>query len=97
MSFMWCFRSDGKGILDPKDPAITKGLGSGSRIRFGPFDVNWSSNSNGWGWIYYKHFPGDSIAPTSPRICITDLRVLDNVDAADAKWTYKGSPSDPGS
>lgn len=95
--FIWYFRSDGKGILDSQEPAVTQGKGSGSKIRFGPFDVAWSSESNGRGYIYYKHFPGDVVDASSLRICVTGLEGVDKINASDPKWIYKGSPTDPGS
>jgi hypothetical protein len=97
MEFTWYLRTDGKSVFDAQDPAVSKGMGSGSKIRFGPFNVSWSGAGNGQGWIYYRHFAGDAIASNSVRICVTDLGTVNTINASDPKWIYKGSPADTGS
>src|ERR1017187_572052 len=97
MEFTWYLRTDGKSVFDAQDPAVTTGTGSGSKIRFGPFSVSWSSAEDGRGWIYYQHFPGDTITSNSVRICVTDLGTITAINASDPKWIFKGSTSDTGS
>src|ERR1039457_4140359 len=40
MEFTWYLRTDGKSVFNEQDPAVTKGTGSGSKIRFGPFNLS---------------------------------------------------------
>ena len=97
MEFTWYLRTDGKSVFDAQDPSVTKGSGSGSKIRFGPFNVSWSGAGDGQGWICYRHFAGEAIASNSVRICVTDLGTINTINASDPKWIYKGSPADTGS
>lgn len=46
--YKWYLRTDGKTTIDPKDPAVSTGAVHGaSSIKFGPFNVDWSTLSSG--------------------------------------------------
>jgi len=97
MKYSWFYRTDGKGILDSNDPNVFTGHGEGSRIQFGSFEISWSGNQDGRGFIYYKHMAGDKIEPSDLHICVTDKKAIDGIDASAKEWIYKGSPTDEGS
>jgi hypothetical protein len=108
VEYDWYYRSDGLGQFSPSDPQVQSGHGfagpyvSGSGqslvITFGPFTVPWSGNGPGWGFIYfdYNPVPADRSAPDVLRICSTDIKSLNLIDARDVRWTYKSHREDPG-
>jgi hypothetical protein len=103
VSYIWVFRMDGQGKLDPSDPAVQTGdaqLGqptaSGPRngIAFGPFDVPWSGARPGFGFVYYPRYPGAQRSPDDWELAVTDLTSFAGLDAADPQFGYKTSPVD---
>jgi len=93
MEYDWWYRDDGKAVFDMDHPSVSAGHEGGSRVRFGPFDVDWSAHTSGSGWLYYSNFPGARAGPEDPYMCVTGLHSLEGVDAADAKWIYGASPA----
>ena len=65
-------------------------------INFAEFNIGWSGNETGWGFIYYPYNVKDRTAPDIIRICATDQKTLEYIDGRDAKWVYKGYPGDTG-
>ncbi len=105
--YNYYYRSDGKGAFSASEASRYKhGTGVVSKpesppvrwllIRFGPFAVRWSPHMTGSGWISYDHIRGERVAPGDLRISVTSETDINRVDAADSRWIYKGSPSDPG-
>ena len=62
------------------------------KIKFLGFELSWSVKSKGTGHLYYKYFPGEVPVKNDLYFCITKLKSLKGVDAADAKWNYKATP-----
>lgn len=57
VSYRWYFRSDGSGVLDPKDVAVRSGEERDQRrLEFGPFKISWSGSAEGAGYVYYDNF-----------------------------------------
>ena len=108
VEYDWYYRTDGLGRFSPNDPQVKSGhafagpyvSGSGQSvlITFGPFTVPWSGNGLGWGFIYFDYNPDppDRSGPDVLRICSTDIKSLNLIDARDARWTYKSHREDPG-
>ena len=108
VEYEWYYRTDGLGRFSANDPQVQSGRGfagpyiSGSgqslHITFGPFSIPWSGNGAGWGFVYfdYNPVPADRSAPDVLRICSTDIKSLNLIDARDAHWLYKSHRGDPG-
>jgi hypothetical protein len=105
VKFAWYYREDGKGTFKPTQSAQYKtgtgvGVPDGSvpwlMVRFGPFSVGWSGHQDGEGSLYYSRIEGQAVLPDDVRICVTAETDIRKIDAADPKWVYKGSPTDPG-
>ena len=92
--YEWWVQSDGSGNLDKSSKAVStgRGISTGYNIKFLDFDIDWSGNSKGRGWLYYKYKPGEKVSKNDLHFCITKLKSLKGVDAADPKWNYKASP-----
>jgi hypothetical protein len=67
-------------------------------VKFGPFEIPWSGNDLGWGYIYFDYNPDppDRSGHDVLRICSTDVKTLELIDARDAQWNYKSHRDDPG-
>lgn len=92
----WC-QADGSGNLDKPSKTLSTDSGIISRkfrdnIEFADFKLSWSASSQGRGCLYYNHFPGETPAIDDVYFCITTLKSLKGVDAADSKWEYKAVP-----
>jgi hypothetical protein len=100
IEFEWYYRTDASGELDEGSPAVHSGRGivSGSSpdAVFGPFTLQWSYSTAGWGWLYYDRGSRETVQPDDLRICLTERRSLWGLDAASAHWTYKASRTDSG-
>ena len=99
ISYTWYLRTDGNGTFKPQE---TKSYSSGKieqadEIKFGPFLLAWSGNTDGAGFLYYEHFPGSPATDQTLLICNTHQHDLTRIDAYDPKWSFKNNPSDPGS
>jgi hypothetical protein len=68
----WWYRMDGGSLFDTNNSAVMSGHGSTPRIRFGSFNISWSSHDNESGWLMYKHAAGDVVAPQDLHLCITE-------------------------
>jgi hypothetical protein len=95
VEYNWYYRTDGKGTLDPSDPAVQHGNAVGTRpttginVKFGPFTLQWSGCDKGWGWIYY-HPSGASDPNVKPtrHFCLAGDANLDDIDAASPRHIY---------
>jgi hypothetical protein len=108
VEYEWYYRTDGLGRFSANDPQLQSGRGfagpyvpgSGQSltITFGPFSIPWSGNGPGWGFVYfdYNPVPRDRSAPDVLRICSTDVKSLNLIDARDARWLYKSHRDDHG-
>jgi hypothetical protein len=67
------------------------------RIGMGGVRVGWSLNMDGKIWLDYPRQAGETVVDEDPRICRTDARSFADVDPADARLRFRGSPSDEGS
>lgn len=91
-TFRWFLR-DGPGPLDPADPAVRTGTGetvreTGLRVRFGPFDLEWSCGREGLGWVYASPTARLRLTPTPPaRVDPTTQTYLDD---AGREWPAVG-------
>jgi len=96
-SYDWAFRDDGGASLDPSDPAVRSGTATAAkRIDMGGVRVGWSLNLDGKIWLQYPRQAGETVVDEDPRICRTDARSFADVDPADARLRFCGSPSDEG-
>lgn len=105
ISYRWYYRTDGKGTFKRSDAARYK---SGTGVvkyegefpwytgRFGPFELGWSGRGNKSGWIYYPRLDERKASSDKVRICITEEKNLEKINATDRKWVYKGSVDDLG-
>jgi hypothetical protein len=98
VSYDWCYRTDGNSTFRAQDARHYRSghVSNATEISFGRFSVSWSGHDNGSGYLYYQHFPGQPVAGDDLRICVTHRRNLEQIDARDPRWLFKGSPSDPG-
>ena len=108
VEYDWYYRTDGLGRFSPNDPAVQSGrgfagpyvpgIGQSLIITFGPFKIPWSGNGPGWGFIYFDYNPDppDRSGPDVLRICSTDIKSLNLIDARNARWMYKSHRDDPG-
>jgi hypothetical protein len=108
VEYEWYYRTDGLGRFSANDPQVQSGRGfagpyvpgSGQSltITFGPFSIPWSGNDPGWGFVYfdYNPVPPDRSAPDVLRICSTDNKSLNLIDARDPRWLYKSHRQDAG-
>lgn len=94
----WAFRDDAGTSLDPSDPAVQSGTATAAkRIDMGGVRVGWSLNMDGKIWLSYPEQAGETILDEDPRICRTDASSFADVDPADPRLRFRGSPSDDGS
>ena len=103
----WYYRTDGIGQFNSKDPNVKSGhsftgmyqpSGESLKIKFGPFEIPWSGNETGWGFVYFDYNPDppDRSGPDVLRICATNMKTLAYVDACDPRWVYKSHRQDVG-
>lgn len=92
--YEWWHQSDGSGNLNKSLKTVSFGRGVTPRISFMDIDISWSGRTVGEGWIYYKHSPADNVNRDELHICITELKSVDGINAADPKWHYKSTPVD---
>lgn len=106
LEYDWYYRTDGIGKFSADDPDVhhehsfagpyRRGQGLVS-VNFGPFKIEWSSDDQGWGWLYYDGYRGrETIAADDLRICSTDCKSIELIDARSAEWIYKAYVRDPG-
>ncbi len=92
IEYDWYYRTDGNGTFGSEDSDFFyAGKGVPDRIRFGPFVIGYSQASAGKGFIYYSRFPGGRVRPDDLHICVTEERDIEQIDATDSRWLYKGS------
>jgi hypothetical protein len=106
LEYDWYYRSDGLGPFSTDDPNVQSGhsfagpyvSGQGPvKVKFGPFDLEWSGNEPGWGYVYYcGDFSGNARAPDLTRICTTTYKTVRYLNARSAEWLYKANADDPG-
>jgi len=95
--YEWWYQSDGSGKFDKLSKTVSTDSGIMSRrfrdnIVFADFKLSWSARSKGKGCLYYAHFPGEKPAKNDVYFCITKLKSIKGIDAADPKWKYKTTP-----
>ena len=95
--YKWWYQADGSGKFDESSKTVSSGSGImtrkfGDNISFKDFRISWYARSNGKGCLNYEHFPGEKPAKNDVYFCITKLKSLKGVDAADSKWKYKAAP-----
>jgi hypothetical protein len=95
--YSWYYRTDGKGVFNKNESSVYSGNGMSdgelnNPIKFGPFKIRWSANTEGQGWIYYQHSVGARTKPEDLQMCITSERDINAIDASDPKWIYRTSP-----
>lgn len=91
------YRDDGGTSLDPSDPAVERGSVETKRVvEFGPFRIRWSIARANLGWLYYSVLPGDPMPANGVRICVTESRNMEGLDAGDERWVYRAFRGDPG-
>jgi len=93
--FKWWYRTDGKGRFDDSSE-VKKGDGAtqlksqyANFIRFGPFEIMWSGNTTGKGYVYYSYYQWEKIPADALKICVTSEKEINTIDATDKKWIYK--------
>ena len=93
--YHWCYGTSGNGVFDANDPAVESsrrlrrlGTQEGA-VAFGPFELEWSGDSKGLGYIYYAKMPGDEVRPDDLAICVTEENSFENIRPDDAKWKYR--------
>ena len=91
MSYRWYLRSDGDGHLDSGSRTGEKN--DQHHVKFGPFDIPWSSAANGQGYLYYSRFAHQPATPGSTYLCVTSEENVNALDAANPKWHYQYSPA----
>lgn len=95
VSYRWYFRSDGSGVLDPKDGAVRSGEERDERrLEFGPFKISWSGSAEGAGYVYYDNFAHMPAEKNTTYICVTAEKDVSGINAVDPKWVYKFSPAE---
>jgi len=94
--YEWRCRGDGGGVLDDTHPGVMSGTTTGAAVSFGPFHVAWSSAGPAGVWLYYRRYPGEKIQNDDARICPTELKEFEGLDATATHWVYKASLSDTG-
>ena len=92
--YEWWYQSDGSGNLDKSLRTVSTGRGETPKIKFFDFEISWSANTDGKGWIYYKHFPGDEARKDDLHFCVTNLKSVEGINASDSIWKYKATPVD---
>ncbi len=95
--FEWYYRTDGKGLFDPSDPAVKSGKSSGP-VTFGQFFVFKSCYNPTKDSVHYPQTPEWPLPPPADelRLCVTNETSVLDIDATNAKWVYKASSVDPG-
>jgi hypothetical protein len=95
VSYRWYLRTDGSGVLDPKDSGVRSGEERDQKdVTFGPFKISWSGSAEGAGFIYYDKFAEMPAAQNTTYICVTGEKDLSGINAADPRWGYKFSPAE---
>lgn len=97
VTYRWYYRTDGLGVFDESDERVVTGSGTLSghfpTIEFGPFSIQWSHSTTGWGWVSSGH---SDVAPDDVRFCLTRLRSIEGIDARDERYLYRLSDDDVG-
>ena len=93
----WWYQADGSGNFDKASKTVSSDSETMTKrfrdnIVFMDFTLSWSARRKGQGCLYYNHFPGEKPAKNDVYFCITKLKSLKGVDAADSKWKYKAAP-----
>jgi hypothetical protein len=93
MDYAWVLRTDGKGLLDSSNPAVSSGSVTGAtKIAFGGFSIPWAMCGRGSGWVYYAATPLTSKQKTSFEMCPTTETNLSLLDGLDPQWRFRKSP-----
>jgi hypothetical protein len=95
--YEWWYQADGSGKFDKSSKTISTDSGIMTKrfmnnIEFADFKISWYASGKGKGCLNYAHFPGEIPATDDIYFCITKLKSLKGVDAADPKWKYKAAP-----
>ncbi len=98
ISYDWYFRTDGQGTFRAEEAEDYESghVEADRKVGFGPFVIPWSFQSDGAGWLYYGKSPDSPVEEDDIRICLTHERDLEQIDAFDHRWIFKGSLSDEG-
>jgi hypothetical protein len=106
LEYDWYFRTDGQGRFAKGDLNVQSGhafagpyvSGGGLvRVKFGPFDFEWSGHGTGWGYLYYDEGAvNQSVAADHQRVCATNVKTVEYLDAREAQWLYKAYVEDAG-
>jgi hypothetical protein len=95
VSYRWFLRSDGSGVLDPRDRQVQSGDERNARdVTFGPFKIAWSGAAGNVGYLYYDNFAHMPPNRHTTYLCVTTEKDVSRIDAADPKWLYKFSPAE---
>ncbi len=99
LAYEWFFQPDGKGTFATKDPQVVHGIVPKSIstrmtqfITFQEFSVEWSGNTNGFGWIYYPHDFHTFIGSADWSMCVTDQTNVAGIKPGDWRWSYSTRP-----
>ena len=93
--YKWCLRGPGRGEFGSKHTEVRCGTGVTTNIEqisFEAFQISWSANKDGMGWISYAHYPSDKVQPYAYQICVTNEHNIDGIDPAHPKWVYRAKP-----
>jgi hypothetical protein len=89
-AYRWYIGVNPEGAFAPD--YTSSGTARGPGIEFGPFTVNWSSDKEGYGKLYYMLSPDNSVTSRSIEIALTGVKTIDHVIVMDKKWTFKAKP-----
>ena len=89
-TYRWYYRRDGGGDLDEEGDNVAAGTRKGSRIAFGPFEIEWSVARDGEGWVYCYASLGPPRSERGVQICVTGRTSIEGVHAASSEWQYVG-------
>ena len=90
----WWYPTDGSGLFATNSPTVSSGHGTTPDIKFGSFNLDWSVRTTGSGWLYFKHCVGEQVGSNDLHLCLTNLKSVSGIDAADTKWKYKATPAE---
>ena len=92
--YKWCVQSD-HGKFGSK--YVQNRCGEGNTINtnsisFEIFNIGWSINKDGFGWVSYSHYPSEKIRQIAYQMCVTEETNMEDIDPTDPKWIYRSKP-----
>jgi hypothetical protein len=88
--YKWWYRTDGKGdFASSETKSGTDICNDFDEITFGPFNITWSPNEDGKGFIYYECISDKMIPDKDFSICLTNKTGIEGINATDAIWKFK--------